>query len=269
MKNSILTFVIILCATITVNAQNTQYANLQSGYNFANNTIAADYAKTGVLPAGYTTKTTQQICQQYGKEKMWVKYDQAAPANTVINGGHYANPAEVFIFTPEGNLLCAAKCGNYVNDVKFEGTIQVNVTVETQVVDLTEVNQKLDGISNGVNQLGQNQVVILEAVKQNQALIQQNGNALAVVLTNQEAQTAHLEAIHANTKFSAYADGANVLLNLANLGFNSGLIKTRTNSATVQYVTNTIDSFNTTTNTTTTNGTTTPSTGGPDLNGSN
>jgi hypothetical protein len=163
MKNLILTFVIIFIIffALVAKAQDSQYANLTPGYNYANNTVAANYAATGMLPAGYTTRTTQQICQKYGKDKMWVRYDVAAPRNAVINGGHYADPFEEFVFAPSGNILFAAKSGNYVEDVKFEGAPQsaTNVYVQTKLVDTRLVENKVDRNYSDIQIIRNNQKV--------------------------------------------------------------------------------------------------------------
>ncbi|MCI5051417.1 MAG: hypothetical protein MRY57_03850 [Candidatus Pacebacteria bacterium] len=192
MKNVILTFVLAIMA-IGLNAQNTtnQYAVLTPGHNFANNDVARNYAATGNLPNGYSIQTAQQIANARGYEGMWVEYNQAAPVNTEVNGGHYQNPAERFIIMPNGNIHSAVTCGNTIKNMKFYGKIEIvvrpQVNVTTQVVDLTETNQKLDNLTAGQAQLGQNQQVILAEVRN-------NGNAIATIATQNEQILANTEA---------------------------------------------------------------------------
>lgn len=274
MKN--LLTIIVVALTLTVNAQNTtnQFAVLSPGFNYANNSIAANYAANKTLPAGYSISTAKQIANNAGYNGMWVEYNQAATVNTEVNGGHYQNPNEQFIMTPTGNIHSAVVCGNTLKNVKFYGKITINnTTVVQNQVDLEPVlngqatintnvvalNTKVDALTAGQAQLGQNQQIILAGV-------QNNSNSLATVLTNQEEILANTAAA---AKYSKQARNWSIASTVVStLGATASAVDLFNGDGrrSVQYVSNTIDSFNTFNTPATTDG---GSTGGPDLNGSN
>lgn len=226
MKNLITIIAVVF--TLTVNAQQTtnQFAVLSPGFNFPSkggtNQIAEDYAATGKLPQGMYIATAQQIANSRGANGMWVEYNQAADVNTEIDGGHYQKPNEQFIMNADGSMYCAVVCGNTIKDVNFYGKITVNsITVVQNQVDLkplhdehatinsnvVALNTKVDALTAGQAQLGQNQQIIL-------AGIQSNSNSLATVLTNQED-------ILANTAAAAKYARQSRNIGYVNLGLNA------------------------------------------------
>ena len=188
----LITVITVLVFTMTVNAQfqtTNPYGELKIGFNFpqngGNNKIAANYAATGKLPQGYYTQTAQQICQSQGAVDMWVRYDVAADVNKEINGGHIANPAEIFIMTPQGRIHSAARCGNHVTGLQFHKNPVVIVNVTTQQVDLTQVyagqnethsrlkriDKRMDSITYNQDVIVDNQVAITKRMALNQQVL--------------------------------------------------------------------------------------------------
>jgi hypothetical protein len=279
MKNLITTVIAVFVFTLSVNAQNAQfettnrYAELKPGFNYpqnrGNNEIAANYAATGKLPSGYYTQTAQQLCQAQAAADMWVKYDVAADINKEINGGHIANPVEVFIITPEGNIHSAAECGNHPISVQFYKNPVVIVNVTTQQVDLTKVYAGQTQTHTRLDQMDQR----FDGVDENQAIIVDNQRAIAdrmalnqVVILDKLDEIANSQLrIEKNARQSRNWSIAGAIL--SGVGATAASIDLFNGDGNTSQIIQNIRNTTNTTNTTTGGDTNTPTGPGPGENG--